>query len=138
MNNLPAVNALLNLASLSCLIVGRWAIARAERDLHRRAMSCAFIFSTAFLVSYLIYHYQAPQMTTFKGEGLIRIVYYTILFSHIPLATIVVPLAVIALYFAGRGKFASHRRVVRWLWPIWVYVSVTGISIYLLLYQLYY
>ena len=76
-------------------------------------------------------------MTTFKGEGLIRIVYYTILFSHIPLATIVVPLAIIALYFASRGKYTNHRRVVRWLWPIWVYVSVTGILIYLMLYQLF-
>lgn len=137
MNYLPAVNALLNLASLCCLVVGRWAIAGANRDLHRLAMSCAFIFSTAFLASYLVYHYQAPQMTTFRGEGIIRIIYYTILFSHIPLATVVVPLAIIALYYAIRGKFASHRRVVRWLWPIWVYVSVTGILIYLMLYQLF-
>ena len=137
MNNLPIVNALLNLASLSCLVVGRWAIARANRDLHPPAMSCAFIFSTAFLACYLVYHYQAPQMTTFKGEGLSRIVYYTILFSHIPLATVVVPLAIIALYFAIREKFTSHRRVVRWLWPTWVYVSVTGILIYLMLYQLF-
>ncbi len=132
--HLPTLNALLNATALLFLLLGRIAIARDRQLLHRNLMLCAFAFSTAFLVSYLIYHYSSTQMTTFGGQGWLRIFYYSILFTHIPLATIVVPAAVAALYYAWRRQFARHRRLVRWLWPVWVYVSLSGVVIYLLLY----
>lgn len=131
---LPTLNALLNATALFFLLCGRVAIARQQRRLHMCLMLSACFFSTAFLVSYLIYHYSAPQMTSFCGQGWLRIFYYSVLFSHIPLATIVVPAALTALYFAWQQQFTRHRRLVRWLWPIWVYVSLSGVAIYLLLY----
>lgn len=133
--HLPTVNAIMNLCSLVFLLLGRFAIAHRNIDLHRRFMLIAFFFSAVFMVSYLIYHYGAEHMTTFSGHGGVRIIYYTILFTHIPAAVIVVPSALVALYFAWQGQIGRHRRVVRWLWPIWVYVSLTGVLIYLMLYH---
>lgn len=133
---LPTLNALLNLSAMLLLLLGRIAIARRRLRLHKQLMLGAFCFSTAFLVSYLIYHYSAPQMTTYRGHGWTRILYYSVLFTHIPLATVVVPAALAALYFAWRQQFARHRRLVRWLWPVWVYVSLSGVVIYLMLYVL--
>ena len=133
--HLPTVNAVMNLCSLVFLLLGRFAIARHNTRLHRYFMLTAFFFSAVFLASYLIYHYGAERMTTFSGHGSMRTIYYTILFTHIPAAVVVVPAAIVALYFAWRRKFVQHRRVVRWLWPVWVYVSLTGVLIYLMLYH---
>lgn len=132
--HLPTLNAILNATALLFLLLGRIAIAQRRQRLHKNLMLCAFFFSTAFLVSYLIYHYSAPQMTTFGGQGWLRTFYYSVLFTHIPLAVIVVPAAFAALYFAWRKQFIRHRRLVRWLWPVWVYVSLSGVAIYLMLY----
>lgn len=132
--HLPTLNAILNSTALLFLVLGRIAIARQRIPLHRNLMLIALFFSSAFLVSYLIYHYSAPQMTTFRGHGWIRIFYYSVLFTHIPLAVVVVPAALTALYYAWRRQFDRHRRLVRWLWPIWVYVSLSGIVVYLMLY----
>ena len=132
--HLPTLNALLNSAALLFLLLGRIAIARKRVRLHRNLMLIALLFSTAFLVSYLTYHYSAPQMTTFSGHGWTRTLYYSVLFTHIPCAALVVPAALIALYYAWQQQFTRHQRLVRWLWPIWVYVSLSGIVIYLMLY----
>ncbi len=132
--HLPTLNALLNATALLFLLLGRVAIARQQRRMHKNLMLSACFFSTAFLVSYLIYHYSAPQMTTWRGQGWLRIFYYSVLFTHIPLAVVVVPAALAALYFAWQRQFIRHRRLVQWLWPVWVYVSVSGVAIYLLLY----
>jgi uncharacterized membrane protein YozB (DUF420 family) len=95
----------------------------------------ALIVSVTFLASYLFYHYQAGT-TRFTGQGWLRPVYFTILGSHTILATVIVPLVIVTLYFALRGSFARHRRIARWTLPVWLYVSVTGILVYLMLYRL--
>ena len=131
--HLPTLNAILNATALLFLLLGRIAIARQQRHWHKNLMKCLLFFQR-FLVSYLIYHYSAEQMTVFHGQGWLRIFYYSVLFTHIPLAVVVVPAALAALYFAWRQQFTRHRRLVRWLWPIWVYVSLSGVAIYLMLY----
>jgi len=92
--------------------------------------------SAAFLTSYLIYHYEVGDIL-FTGQGWIRPVYFSILIPHVILAGLIVPLVLITLYFALRARFASHRRIARWTWPLWIYVSVTGVIVYLMLDQLY-
>ena len=98
-------------------------------------MLAAFVCSTLFLISYLVYHYQVGSVP-FKGQGWIRLVYFTILITHTILAAAVVPLALITLVRAWRERFDAHRRIARWTFPIWLYVSVTGVVIYLMLYGL--
>jgi putative membrane protein len=95
-------------------------------------MISAFTVSTLFLVSYLTYHFNM-QTTRFGGEGLVRMIYFTVLFTHMPLAATVPPMAVMAIRRAMKGEFERHRRLTRWLLPIWLYVSVTGVVIYLML-----
>ncbi|MDE3269731.1 MAG: DUF420 domain-containing protein [Pseudomonadota bacterium] len=131
----PALNALLNFASLICLITGRIAITSKNVARHKTWMLLACFFSVLFFCSYLHYHYNA-QMTTFPLAGWVRYLYYTILLTHIPLAILVVPAACCAVYFGLTHKITAHIRLVRWLFPIWVYVSTTGMLIYLMLYQL--
>lgn len=97
-------------------------------------MLAAFFCSTVFLISYLVYHFQVGSVG-FKGQGWIRPVYFTILISHTILAAAVVPLALITLFRALRERFDTHRRIARWTFPIWLYVSVTGVVIYLMLYE---
>ena len=132
---LPAVNAGLNALS-ACLLIGGYAcIRRGRRAAHRRCMLAAFACSMLFLISYLVYHFQVGSVG-FKGQGWIRPVYFTILITHTILATAVVPLALITLVRALREKFDAHRRIARWTLPIWLYVSVTGVVVYLMLYGL--
>jgi len=100
---------------------------------HRACMLSAFACSIVFLASYLIYHYQAGSVP-YKGQGWSRGVYFTILLTHIILAVAVVPLALITLSRALRERFAAHRRIARWTFPIWLYVSVTGVIVYMMLY----
>ncbi len=131
---LPVLNACLNgLAALS-LICGWLAIKKGRRDIHPRWMVSALLFSTLFLCSYLTYHFLAPGITKYQGQGPWKIIYYFILLTHTPLAVIVVPLSLVAVGHALRKRYHKHKQVTRWLFPIWLYVSLTGVLIYLLLY----
>ncbi len=132
---LPTVNAVLNSLSAVFLIVGFLFIQAKNIRAHRACMLGAFASSTCFLVSYLIYHYQVGSVP-FKGEGMIRIVYFAILLSHTILATVVVPMALITLFRAWKEKVPAHRRIARWTFPLWLYVSVTGVLVYWMLYWL--
>lgn len=131
---LPTLNAALNGLSAVFLCAGYLFIRAGNRDAHRRCMLAGFASSILFLICYLVYHYQVGSVG-YKGQGWIRPVYFTILISHTILAALVVPLALITLLRALKGRFDAHRRIARWALPIWVYVSVTGVMIYLMLYQ---
>jgi uncharacterized membrane protein YozB (DUF420 family) len=133
---LPPLNALLNALSASLVVSGYICIRRGNATLHKRCMVSALGVSTLFLVGYLTLRAVAG-MTRFTGEGWIRPVYFTILFSHTVLAAVIVPLVLVTLVRALRGEFDRHIRIARWTLPLWLYVSVTGVLIYWLLYQLY-
>jgi len=130
---LPTLNAALNSLSAVFLCAGYFFIIMKNRDAHRRCMLAALACSSLFLISYLTYHFQVGSVG-FKGQGWIRPVYFTILISHTILAAAVPPLALITLVRALRERFDAHRRIARWTLPIWLYVSVTGVVIYLMLY----
>jgi uncharacterized membrane protein YozB (DUF420 family) len=132
---LPLVNATLNGIATLLLIAGYIFIRRGQQDAHRIAMVAAFATSVLFLVSYLVYHAHAGSRP-FTGQGPIRTVYFTILISHIILAALIPPLAGITLWLAFRGRFTRHRGIARWTLPMWLYVSVTGIAVYWMLYQM--
>lgn len=131
----PAINAALNATCVVLLVLGRLAIARRDREAHRKLMLGAFLTSTVFLISYLI-RFATSGSHRYPGDGWDKIFYLVILFSHMVLAVVLVPLVLRALMLALRGDFAKHLRVVRWAWPIWMYVSVTGVLVYLMLYHL--
>ena len=136
LSSLPAVNASLNGASAAFLVTGYLFIRRGEILAHRICMITAFICSTAFLVFYLYFHLHAG-IIRFGGQGWIRPVYFTLLTSHTILAVLIVPLVLITLTRALRDRFDSHRAIARWTLPLWLYVSVTGVVIYWLLYIAY-
>ncbi len=131
---LPALNATLNSISTLLLLFGFYFIKQRDIARHKLCMVMAFVTSCLFLASYLIYHLQVGSVS-FTGQGWIRPVYFAILISHIILAATIAPLALITLYRAGKGQYEKHRRIARWTWPIWMYVSVTGVVIYIMLYQ---
>jgi putative membrane protein len=131
----PAFNAALNLTSFVLLILGRVAIARGDQVVHKRRMLSAFTVSSIFLVSYLI-RFATTGAHKYPGTGLDKIIYLLILFSHMILAVVLVPLLVGALRRALRGDFVAHKRLVQFAWPIWFYVSVSGVIVYLMLYHL--
>ena len=133
--DLPALNATLNSISTMLLLFGYYFIKRKEVERHRLCMVLAFITSCLFLISYLIYHYYAGSVP-FQGQGLIRGVYFTILITHIVLAATVPVLALITLYRAWKKDFRRHRAIAKWTWPIWMYVSVTGVVVYAMLYEM--
>ncbi|MGH9683122.1 MAG: DUF420 domain-containing protein [Candidatus Acidiferrales bacterium] len=133
---LPAVDASLNGASAIFLVVGHSFIRRGNMRAHRACMLTAFACSTAFLASYLYFHAHAG-MVRFGGHGVIRPVYFALLISHTILAAVIVPLVLITLTFALRAQFAKHQRIARWTYPLWLYVSVTGVVIYWLLFRVY-
>lgn len=132
---LPAVNATLNGIAATLLAAGYVCIRRGRIDLHRRCMLAAFATSALFLVSYLVYHAQVGSRP-FTGEGPVRVVYFTILVSHIVLAAAILPLAIVTLRRGLRRDDARHAALARWTLPIWLYVSVTGVAVYWMLYQL--
>jgi uncharacterized membrane protein YozB (DUF420 family) len=134
--DLPSVNAALNGTSAVLLATGYVLIRRRHIAWHRLCMLAAFAVSIAFLTCYLVYHYQVGSVR-FPGTGWVRGLYLTILITHTILAALVPPLAIITLTQALRARFARHRRIARWTLPIWFYVSVTGVVIYLMLYQWY-
>jgi len=131
----PAINAALNLTCFVLLVLGRVAIARGDIALHRKRMVAAFVVATVFLVSYLI-RFATTGAHRYPGEGWDKTFYLIMLFSHMVLAVVLVPLVIGALRRALRGDFAAHKRLVRFTWPIWMYVSVTGVLVYLMLYHL--
>jgi len=132
--DLPAVNATLNALSGILLLAG-YALIRARRvEPHRRCMLAAFATSTIFLVCYLVYHAQVGSVP-FTRQGFVRPVYFTILVTHVILAAAVLPLAVLTLSRGLQARFPQHIRVARWTLPIWLYVSITGVLVYVLLYQ---
>ena len=131
----PAINAALNGTCAVLLIAGRVAIARRDAEAHRRYMLAAFVTSSVFLVSYLI-RFATTGAHRYPGEGWDKIAYLIILFSHMALAVVLVPFVLRALQLALRADFARHLRVVKWAWPIWMYVSVTGVLVYFMLYHL--
>jgi uncharacterized membrane protein YozB (DUF420 family) len=133
--NWPALNACLNGAAAVLLVTGYRLIRAGRREAHRRAMLAAFTVSVLFLASYLAYHAQAGSVR-FARTGTIRTVYLSILVSHSILAAAVPVLAALTLWRALRGRFQAHRRLARWTLPVWLYVSVTGVIIYWMLYRL--
>ena len=130
--HLPAVNASLNALSATLVVAGLFFIKRGLKKQPAALMIAATVSSAAFLVTYLIYHYYAHS-TPFKGEGWIRPVYFFILLSHIALSVVVVPLIGTTLFFASARKFLTHKKIAKWTYPVWLYVSVTGILVYLIL-----
>ena len=130
---LPTLNAALNSLSAVFLCAGYFFIRSKNRDAHRRCMVAALACSTLFLISYLVYHFQVGSVG-FKGQGWIRPVYFSILITHTLLAAAIVPLVLVTLIRALRERFDAHRRIARWTFPIWLYVSITGVVIYLMLY----
>jgi uncharacterized membrane protein YozB (DUF420 family) len=135
-SDLATVNAGLNLASFVLLVLGHRAATRRQIGRHRRLMITTSVTSLLFLVSYLTYHAKVGSVH-FTGQGLIRPIYFAILISHTALAAVVLPLAARTLYLGLKGRIDRHRRIARWTYPIWLYVSVTGVVVYVMLYRLY-
>lgn len=133
---LPHLNALLNATSGLLLTAGYVLIRRRRVLLHLACMIAALVSSALFLISYLVYHYYHGT-TRFAGQGLVRPLYFILLGTHTVLAAVILPFIVLTLYRAARREFDRHRRIARWTFPMWLYVSVTGVLVYLLLYQLY-
>jgi uncharacterized membrane protein YozB (DUF420 family) len=133
--DLPTLNAALNTTSAVLLLTGWRLIRRGRRDAHRRAMLAALATSTLFLVSYLAYHFQVGSVR-FTGQGPIRTVYFAILVSHTVLAAAIVPLVLVTLTRALRGRFEAHRALARVTAPLWLWVSVSGVVVYWMLYRL--
>ncbi len=140
--DLPAVNACLNGLSTVLLSAGYVFIKRGNKIAHRNCMIAALVTSTVFLVCYLTYHYQMKQVygeahTRFLDPAWFRPIYLAILFTHLVGAFAIVPLVIITTTRALRERFDAHKKIARWTWPVWMYVSVTGVVIYLLLYQVF-
>ena len=136
MVSLPTVNAILNTTCAVLLVCGFLFIRRRRVKAHRACMVAAFLTSIAFLACYLYYHYEVGSVR-FQGQGWIRPVYFAILISHTVLAVAIVPMVLVTLVRALRERFDAHKRIARWTLPLWLYVSVTGVVVYLLLYHLY-
>jgi uncharacterized membrane protein YozB (DUF420 family) len=136
LTDLPTLNATLNATSAILLTAGYRFIRRRQITAHKRCMLAACAVSALFLVSYLTYHYYVGSMP-FRGRGWVRPLYLTILISHTILAATIVPLAIVTLFRAWKADFRKHARLARWTLPIWLYVSVTGVIVYVMLYQLF-
>ncbi len=138
LSQLPALNAILNSVSAILLITGYLFIRQKKIKAHRASMISAFVTSTLFLTSYLIYHFSKELgPTRFQGEGIARPVYFFILITHTTLAAALAPMVFVTLSRALKKRFDLHRKIARWTLPIWLYVSVTGVIVYLMLYRLY-
>ena len=133
-HDLPALNAALNAISGVLLLIAYVHIRARRIEQHRRCMLAAFTTSSLFLVSYLVYHAQVGSVP-FSRQGVVRPIYFTILITHVTLAATVVPLALVTLSRGLKARYPQHRRIARWTFPVWMYVSVTGVLVYVLLYQ---
>ncbi len=129
---LPAFHAFLNGSTAALLMVGFWFIKQRKFQAHKTVMVSAFILSSIFLISYVIYHSQAP-VSKFGGEGAIRYVYFFVLITHIVLASIILPFALFTIARSWRGEFEKHKKIARWTLPLWLYVAVTGVVVYLMM-----
>ena len=134
-HDLPTVNAFLNCLSAILLLIGHRYIKLNNRLKHKQIMILAFCSSSLFLCTYLYYHYYAGAVL-FKGQGIIRPIYFSILISHVTLALLIVPLSIITLTRGLKGKITLHKKIARWTYPLWLYVSVTGVIVYVMLYHL--
>ncbi|MGE3958292.1 MAG: DUF420 domain-containing protein [Vicinamibacterales bacterium] len=132
--DLPAVNATLNAISGILLLIGFSRIKAGRRDAHRTWMLAAFASSSLFLLFYVVYHLQVGSVP-FTRQGFVRPLYFTILITHVVLAAVVLPMILLSLSRGLKGRFPQHRAIARWTFPIWLYVSVTGVLVYVLLYQ---
>ncbi|PYK63284.1 MAG: DUF420 domain-containing protein [Verrucomicrobia bacterium] len=137
LTDLPAVNACLNGLSAVFLTTGYVFIRRGNKIAHRNCMVSAFVTSTIFLICYLTYHFTVRTVTRFEKPEWFRPIYLTILLTHTVLAVVIVPLVLMTLARAVKQRFDLHKKIARWTWPLWMYVSVTGVVIYLLLYQIF-
>lgn len=129
---LPHINAVINSLTAILLVIGFFFIQNKNIVAHRRTMAAAFVLGSLFLVSYVLYHL-SNESTPFGGEGLIRPIYYFLLISHIVLSVVVVWFVLRAVYFAYSNQISEHKKAVRWAFPIWLYVSITGVVVYLLI-----
>ncbi len=136
-SDLPTLNASLNALAAMLLLIGYLLIKLKHRTAHKRTMITAFGVSVVFLVCYVVYHLNTQIVTEFRGPAALRTAYLTVLFTHIVLAAAVPPLCVVTLYRAWRGQFEKHRRIAKITFPIWLYVSVSGVVVYLVLYQVF-
>jgi uncharacterized membrane protein YozB (DUF420 family) len=134
-SDLPAVNAALNATCAVLLVIGWTLIKRGRIRQHRAVMIAAFSTSALFLISYLVYHAQVGSVR-FQRTGFIRTVYFTVLLTHTVLAALIVPMVLVTLSRGLSGKYDPHRRIARWTMPIWLYVSITGVIVYVMLYRL--
>jgi putative membrane protein len=129
---MPAVNAALNATSATLLLLGLAAIRSGRRHVHKRLMVSAFAASAVFLAGYVGYHY-AHGDTPYQGEGAVRVLYFTVLITHVVLSIVMLPMILTTFYLAARERFVAHKKLARWTLPIWLYVSVTGVAIYFML-----
>ena len=134
-HDLPTLNASLNATSAVLLATGYYFIRTGQRERHRVCMIAALVVSALFLTSYVIYHAQVGSVP-FQGVGPIRAVYFTILITHVVLAVVIVPLVIMTVSRALAQTFDRHRRIARWTLPLWFYVSITGVVVYLMLYKM--
>lgn len=132
---LPTVNAGLNTLAAALLVRGWMLVKRRDFEAHKKTMLAAFAASTLFLISYLVYHYHVGSVK-FQGTGAVRVAYFAILISHVVLAAVITPLALVTLYRAWTNQLERHRRLARVTLPLWLYVSVTGVAVYVMLYHL--
>jgi len=130
----PTFNALMNSLSLIFLIIGFYWIKSGNQKAHMKAMWTAFGCSAVFLASYLYYHYNY-ESNKFGATGLIRSFYFVVLFSHVVLATAILPFILRLLYLAQKGLYQKHKHIARWIWPLWIYTSATGVLVYFMLYH---
>lgn len=141
-SDLPALNACLNGVAATLLVAGWVCIKQGRREAHQKCMVAALVMSVLFLISYVTYHtlrqhHTGSAHTRFTDPAWFRPIYLTILVTHLVGAIVIVPLVLLTLFRAIRGRFEQHRRIARWTWPIWIYVSVTGVLIYALLYHVF-
>lgn len=129
---LPLLNAIFNSISFVFLILALAAIRRKQVDTHRRFILAAVVMTTLFFISYITYHFLVPS-TPYGGDGILRYIYYFVLLTHIPLAALVVPLGLFALFTGLNLEVRRHRRIARWAMPLWLYVSITGVLVYILI-----
>jgi len=135
-NQLPALNAFFNFCSGLFLLAGFIFIKNGIKKAHIFCMTCALVISVAFLVSYLIYHYHVGHKPFTGGEGLIKIFYFSVLIPHIILAVVMCPMIVVTFFHGFKGNFIKHKKIAKITFPIWSYVSVTGVIIYIMLYRI--
>jgi len=136
-SDLPGINAGFNVLATVFLTLGYLFIRQGRKVAHRNCMVAALCASALFLAGYLTYHFNVQAVTRFTDPAWFRPIYLVILLTHTVLATVILPLVIVTVVFAIRGRFESHKKVARWTWPLWMYVSVTGVVIYLLLYQIF-